>query len=320
MTAITPEILIISNRHDFATDHVVFQLRAIGASYLRLNRDEFSEFRIAFFPTEQRIQGEGLDLEFEITAQSLKSIYFRAPAYLRDIYQPNISPDEQLYRTQWAAFIRGLTVYDDLVWVNHPQATYQSEIKPYQLHLAKRIGFDVPETVITNASVYGAQIANGHSEVAAKTLDAVILNIHDRAGFIYTNTVTTRELLSADISGAPIILQQRLSPKLDIRVTVIEDRVFAVSITEDNCGVEGDWRLKKGSTQCTPFDLPPEVQGRCAALVRALNLKFGAIDLALCGDTYYFLEINPTGEWAWLVDQSGLPIDKEIARVLVVTD
>lgn len=41
------------------------------------------------------------------------------------------------------------------------------------------------------------------------------------------------------------------------------------------------------------------------------------IDLAKCGNRYYFLEINPTGEWAWLVDELGFPIDEALADELV---
>jgi len=32
------------------------------------------------------------------------------------------------------------------------------------------------------------------------------------------------------------------------------------------------------------------------------------------------LEINPTGEWAWLVDSAKLPIDKAFAKCLTKTD
>lgn len=36
---IRPEVLIISNKFDYSTDHVAFQMNRAGASYLRLNWD-----------------------------------------------------------------------------------------------------------------------------------------------------------------------------------------------------------------------------------------------------------------------------------------
>jgi RimK-like ATP-grasp domain len=317
MIKICPEILIISNKHDFATDHVVFQLRNKDSSYLRLNRDQFSDFKLALSPVDQIFYGEGANLAFEITPNSLKSVYFRAPVYLRDIHQSGLSPDEQLHRSQWAAFIRGLTVFDFALWINHPQATYQAEIKPFQLYLARKIGFDIPDTLISNSPVLGATVANEQSELIVKTLDTAILHSEEGDAFIYTNRLTKEEMQQGNFSSAPVVIQEALIPKVDIRVTVVCDKVFAVTITQKGHGIDGDWRLQKRDLQYTPIELPAEINVNCRTLVKTMRLQFGAIDLALYKDKYYFLEINPTVEWAWLVEHTGLRIDEEIAAALM---
>ncbi|HEU0144130.1 MAG TPA: hypothetical protein VFQ47_05035 [Nitrososphaera sp.] len=317
MSAICPEVLIISNRYDFATDHVVFQLKRMGASYLRLNRDQFSDFKLSFLPTAQKLYGEAEKFTFQVSPDSLKSIFFRAPVFLRDNYQPDLPPDRQLSRSQWAAFIRGLMAFDNVSWINHPQATYQAETKPYQLHLAKRIGFDVPETVITNAAGYYTNVAKGKSKVIVKTLDSVLLNLDGREAFIYTNEVSSGELIEADISTAPVIIQESLIPKTDIRVTVVCDFIFAVTITKDGAGLDEDWRLEKNNLKYTQISLPSEIETKCKTLVASLGLKFGAIDLALHKGKYYFLEINPTGEWVWLLRDANARIDEAIGEALL---
>ena len=63
--------------------------------------------------------------------------------------------------------------------------------------------------------------------------------------------------------------------------------------------------------------LPQTVINQIAELMKKLNLNFGGIDLALVDDTYYFIEVNPTGEWGWLASSVGLPIDKAIVKYLV---
>lgn len=40
-----------------------------------------------------------------------------------------------------------------------------------------------------------------------------------------------------------------------------------------------------------------------------LKLQFGGIDLIYMKDTYYFIEVNPTGEWGWLLNSAGMRID-----------
>lgn len=317
MEKISPEILVISNKHDYSTDHITFQLNEMGASYLRLNRDQFSDFEISLIPTNQRLFGETEDFSFEITSKLLKSIYFRAPVYLRDNYQPNLSPDKQLSRSQWAAFIRSLIIFDDVLWVNHPQATYKAEIKPYQLYIAKKLGFDVPNTIITNTVHYQNIISKEKRGSIVKTLDSVILSMDNREAFIYTNIIDHDELLRSDISSAPVLLQEALIPKVDIRVTVVDDVVFAVDIKQNDKGINEDWRLEKDNVQYTKISLPSDIEKKCIALMDKLCLKFGAIDLAMHEGKHYFLEINPTGEWAWLMEHTKLEIDKCIAKLLL---
>ncbi len=312
---ISPEVLIVSNKHDYSTDYISFQLKKLKVPYLRLNRDQFSEFNISLIPTEQKLIGKSHSFSFEINANSLKSIYFRAPIYLRDIYQPDLTPDEQLSRSQWASFIRGLTVFDDVLWVNHPQATYKAEIKPYQLYVARKIGFNVPDTIVTNTN-YHLNDLNKKNNLIVKTLDPAILRIGEREAFIYSNLEEIEEILKANLSSAPVILQEALIPKIDLRVTVIDKTIFAVDIKKNGRGINKDWRLEKNNIEYNKIELPNSLEKKCIKLVKELDLKFGAIDLVVHDDQHYFLEINPTGEWAWLMENTKLKIDKEITKLL----
>ncbi|MCZ3387407.1 MAG: hypothetical protein LH630_10705, partial [Actinomycetia bacterium] len=59
--------------------------------------------------------------------------------------------------------------------------------------------------------------------------------------FVYAQTASRRVLEeSEERESAPIVLQERIQPKTDVRVTVIGDQVFAAStqVSEDQV----DWR------------------------------------------------------------------------------
>lgn len=317
MKRICPEILIISNTQDYSTDHVCYNLNQEGVPYLRLDRDLLSLINICLIPEEQRILGECESFSFEVTSELLKSVYYRAPVYLRDNYQPHLDPDIQLSRNQWTSFIKSLIMFEDITWVNNPHATYKAEIKPYQLYLAKQIGFDIPKTIVTNSHKYVDKIFNGRKEIVAKTLDSAILRINNKQAFIYTNIVPHQEVMNNDISTAPIILQEPLIPKTDVRVTVVGKHIYAVDITENGKGIDLDWRLKRKNIRFKKIFLPAEIEWKCFELVNAMNLSFGAIDLVIYRDKYYFLEINPTGEWGWLLSCADLSIDNVITEILI---
>jgi glutathione synthase/RimK-type ligase-like ATP-grasp enzyme len=134
--------------------------------------------------------------------------------------------------------------------------------------------------------------------------------------FGFTTIESAQVLDPAAWRSAPATVQAALMDKLDIRVTVVGEQVFAASITVNGLPVAGDWRAEKSDACFSEYQLPQEIDRQCRQLVKLLRLRFGGIDLALQDSKYYFLEINPTGEWAWLVDAAGLPIDTAIGEML----
>lgn len=311
MKEIVPEVLIISNRYDFSSDFIAVELNRLKIPYWRINRDELDEYEIQFNPLTPSITGRYKDIRFEINSNILKSVYFRAPTFLRDIYQDEASEEEQLKRTQWAAFVRSLCVFDKAIWVNNPAEVYRAEIKSYQLYIANKIGFSVPETVITNKT-----FVPKFDKVAIKTIDTAIINLNDEEGFIYTELYDKEDITEQHFSS-PFFLQQGLIPKQDIRVTVINETVIAVKILqEDKQGVNFDWRRYKDGLLYEIFELPDTIKDKCKTLLKELNLKFGGIDLAFHNEEYYFIEINPTGEWSWLQQNTGYKYDEHIVEAL----
>ena len=208
--------------------------------------------------------------------------------------------------------------FESCKWMNHPAATYKAENKAVQLSIAKRIGFSVLRTAITNHASGIRAVAQGDVTVAIKGLDTVLVRNGDEEEiFGYTSLLETKVAEQAHLSSAPLVAQQALTEKLDLRVTVVGEQVFCSSVTHEGQPIQGDWRLAKGSATFEQYVLPAEIKTKCIQLTRTLGLMFGAIDLAVQDGIYYFLEINPTGEWAWLVDQSNLHIDSAIADKLL---
>ncbi len=311
---ICPEILIVSTKDDYATDYIAFYLNEINASYLRLNIDQLSDFSINIDPYLPEIYGNGTNFSFRIDPGKLKSIYFRAPVFWKDQYNGNLSPDQQFSHNQWATFIQSLIIFEDVLWVNHPQKVYGAENKPYQLYKAKKLGFKTPETIITNSNEKSS--ISRKNTIVIKTLGSMMLNIENKDAFIYTNIINNKELQHEDMSSAPVILQEPLIPKVDVRVTVIRDKVFAVSIKKYDQGIGMDWRLEE-NVEYEKIELPKNIERKCIKLTESLGLKYGGIDLIIHNNNYYFLEINPTGDWVWLINHLDLEIDKEIVKLLL---
>lgn len=252
------------------------------------------------------------EMEYLVSNDTLKGVYFRAPVFLRSQKKYNLN--EQLYRSQWSSFIRNLISFDKAKWINHPVSTYQAENKMYQLKCAKDIGLCIPKTFIGN--VLPQQISL-YKNYIVKSLDTALFYNGSQELFTYSLIVNGEELLDANIKNAPIVLQECLEDKQDLRVTVIGDKLFPISITNKGKNIYGDWRkISKEDLIYREVNIPKDIEIKILKLMKQLGLKFGGVDLAIMNNIYYFIEVNPTGEWGWLSSGSNIPVDKAIVDEL----
>lgn len=292
------DILILSSIYDFSTDLVTQNLEKRGIGYLRLNKENFSDYRITVIPDEVLMKIEGHGGSFVVN-DSVQSVWYRQPIFLRNTPGESLTVKEQLIRSQWMGFLRSLSIFKNAQWMNWPQSTYLAETKAYQLLEAHKLGFSIPKTKIGN-NVEDFKCFAG--DVIIKSLDTVLLREGNDCLFTYSTVKQPHELCDEEVCDAPLTVQEYVFPKTDIRVTVVGDKVFAVKITSQGSSIEEDWRvISRDKVEYTDIALPYEINCFCLRLVKNLGLNFGAIDLVESNGKYIFIEINPTGEWGWIV-------------------
>ena len=186
--------------------------------------------------------------------------------------------------------------------------------KILQLKHAGNIGFDYPYTFVVKC--LADLDINDDKNYIVKSLDTVLLRNESQEAFVYSNVVKGDDIKKSSLTLAPVIILEYLYPKIDMRVTVVGEKIFSVKIVKGGQGVEGDWRKLKENIDFIKVDLPERVKSNCIRVVKDLGLAFGGIDLILHHNKYYFIEVNPTGEWAWLKNAAGLEIDKAICDYL----
>ncbi len=206
-------------------------------------------------------------------------------------------------------------VFDKAKWINHPVNTYRAENKLYQLQCAQNVGLPTPKTFVGN--ILPKRITPTNKYIV-KSLDTALFYDESQEYFTYSSVVSGNELAESNIKDAPVILQEFLEDKRDIRVTVIGDKLFPVGITKNGENIYGDWRKNaKEDLQYMPETLPDDISNSIIKLMNTLELTFGGVDLAFSDGQYYFIEVNPTGEWGWLNQYCAIPLEKVIVDELV---
>jgi hypothetical protein len=232
---------------------------------------------------------------------------------------PSLSPHlaEFTYAECYEA-VAGLWAALDLVWVNPPSQDEAAHHKPYQLSVAGKVGLRTPRTVITNDPDVARRFvaANGPGNTVYKTFLASEQHWRE------TRILQPGELpLLEQVRLAPVIFQRYVPATADVRVTVVGDRMFPVAVTTPPGGYGVDYRIDMDAACFRPTTLSAGVEKRLRALMSALGLVYGAIDLRRTpSGEDVFLEVNPAGEWRFVEDRTGLPITEAVAQLLADLD
>jgi glutathione synthase/RimK-type ligase-like ATP-grasp enzyme len=116
----------------------------------------------------------------------------------------------------------------------------------------------------------------------------------------------------------PGICQQFVPKSYEVRATVVGSRIFSGKInSQASPETKIDWRHKPFDIEEEPIDLPPDVETKIHALMRAFGLIYGAFDFIITPEgRHVFLEVNPAGQYLWVEAKTKLPITAAIADVL----
>ncbi len=118
----------------------------------------------------------------------------------------------------------------------------------------------------------------------------------------------------------PSKYQANIKKSFDIRVTIIGNKIFPVEIhSQNHASSKIDWR-KTENLEIPHYKhkLPRDIEEKCLTLLKKFGLEFGAIDLILATDNnYYFLEINPNGQWAWIEERVGYKLTEALVDLLI---
>lgn len=321
-------ILLISNELDVTADFFEEKLKVAKVPYLRMNTPRLPDFLVEFRLVDDSVRstfrtttGECFDLE------DFRSIYYRRPKppTVPGEFPPTVRPWVQHeYRQLWGAL---LNVNPQRKWVNHPLAISAANYKPEQLARAMRLGLSVPDTLITSDPSAVTNFCQSHHwRVIAKPIGhGQIRGEHsDEDQLIYTNLIgdDDHNKLSL-VRYCPTLFQAYVDKAFDLRVTVVDEQCIAVRLHSQESDVSRiDCRRNNmEGMRYTVTELPAEIHSKLVRLTESYDLHFAAIDMGVDRTGHYwFFELNPAGQWAWLEQQVGVPISTALIQSLSFGD
>jgi hypothetical protein len=298
-------LLIISNKKDETTNYLCRRLEYAKFDFFRFDTDsQITSLRIGFekeFPFIENKSRKFLPSDFNC-------VWFRRPTQIHLKLTPKKSENLQISHEWTEAFENFFSFISPHKWINYPAFNSLAQHKLEQLSRAKKFGLTIPDTVLTmapqvlkkfwkrnNGEIIVKPLASGYLEGKNKTHDASI----------YTNKVKLIDLKKANLlENCPTLFQNLISKDLDVRLTIIDRYVDAVGLKYREADGSQRVDIRRNNmvdVEYSKIVVPPMIRKKILDLMKSYNLRFSAIDMVIDKfGKWYFLEINPNGQWAWL--------------------
>lgn len=311
-------VLILADDLDPSADVMILEMNRREVPVVRLNMEWFPQ-RLTLDAEflSGRWQGRLSTDERYIDLADIQSVWRRSPTTFR--FPAGLTaPERQHVHTEAKLGLGGVLMSLPVRWVNSPDHAASAGYKPIQLCAAAAAGLAVPTTLITNDAQALRRFARNR-EVVTKMLGAP--SIHEAGGrrVAYTERLTSQ--LMADLDGIEHTanqFQQLVSKDHEARIIVVGNKLFSVAIHAHSAAAKVDWRSDYASLSYTDTEPPQAVAVGVRQAMDSLKLLYGAFDFVIDGDgQWWFLEVNPGGQYGWLEEQAGLRVTSAIADLLV---
>lgn len=321
-------ILINSDNLDFSTAEVIKWLVHAGKKVTRINGPDIL-FRGDMISKIEQLTIN--DFVIEINGKKIKYSEIEQYWYRRGMFNMEIKlkKDKSAIRAKTADYLvsekKAILGFIEILLASKASICdfFRADVnKLVVLREAHRVGLKIPGTIITqDAEVMKKFRRKNAGAVITKVIDKnIVLNTGQYWMPMYTAAITDTHVKKLGKSFFPGIFQQQVKKKYELRIFYLCGEMYSMAIfSQTNRKTRTDFRrydMKKPNRQ-VPFNLPPEIAGKLTRLMQRLNLNTGSIDMMVDEqDDYYFLEVNPVGQFGMTSYPCNYQLEKKIAAIL----
>lgn len=306
------DVFVVASRHSREVDGVIDGLRARRLQVGRFSPCQFPEFDLRTWRSEDPFEAFGkpraawlVDFSGWTVEKSLTGLARETAA------------------AEAIAFVDGALLGLDARWLNSPSAARSAGRKLLQLQRAAGLGIRTPRTCATNSEEVARRFVSEVGQAIVKPLASAYLNYGSKSVEFYTRDVGEASAsVFAGLRTSPLIFQERIDKREELRVTVVDD--WAVGVRVDLARID---KPAPVDTRKLDYAEHRALFSRCEdrsdllyesrRIVSDLGLSYGGVDWAIdrSGEAY-FLECNPMGSFKWFEMCSEADITGRIVEAL----
>jgi glutathione synthase/RimK-type ligase-like ATP-grasp enzyme len=318
-------VVIFSIKYDQHADRIESYIKK-NATPIRLNLDEVHAWKL--FSSENRVFIK--TKEQTIDMKDICSVFVRRipsfDAFLKAVPTELEAYADFIAKQEFQLFTDCLAILDENLFFMNPMKSARNLGKAVQQHIASRAGLLTPETYIgsdTNiAYSFIKKLRLAGKRVSTKPISNAKVEIDGVQSIRFTELLEREDEGHLDtLSSCPVIFQEYIEKKYEIRGTFVHGTILASSIhsQEADNRTAIDWRhYNLAQTPHYEIQLPHHIEDKLIKFHNELEVHYSAFDMIVTpSDEYYILETNPYGQWLWIEDLTGLQITNTIAEALI---
>jgi len=317
----TKTILIVGQSPDPHIDCISNLLKENGASVIFF--DIYNPEKCALTLDISDKPNHYLDShEMKTALSNIHAIWWRAkPSAFRTNSTGKWALWAEFAHREWKSILESLHLFTSHAkWINPRSTDLYMRNKPAQILIAQEIGFNIPPTLISNDPSRIMDFLVINNEDAVYKVLTYYIEPPNQA--IFTSRTSSRQVQNNidSIRIAPGIFQKRIEKSFELRITVVGEEIFSVRIDSQlHQDTKLDWRRNQADVPYSKHKLPNRMAQLIKKMNKFLGLVYGAYDFIVTNDNdYYFLEVNPQGQWLWIENKLNLPISRSLANHLLM--
>lgn len=316
-------ILILSTPTDYDTNCVIDWLSYQKKSFFRLNDEDLMQGIVTFHYDPNDSSNSYIEQSSKkIFLKDVKVVWFRKFGFLKD-YENKLGLNNDLLSYLYAEFRTLSTIILSLL--GSKKWLFERQSIPSKLEIltkAKIAGLNIPNTLITTKKQeLAAFFENNNKSIITKSIGEAKYIEYKKKGFMFhTHAINCVDDFNENFS--PSLFQEYIDKEIEIRVFYLDGKCYSMAIfSQNNPQTKIDFRVydKAKPNRFVPFQLPQIIEDKIHILMKSISLNTGSLDIikASGGNGYFFLEVNPAGQFGMVSFPCNYNLHKKIADYLI---
>ena len=319
-------VLIISDSVDIATNNVIDWLLYYKIPFIRINSETKIKIKKIEFDKNFIVEiNDIFNKIHEVDLMQLKGVWYRRGIfrYWVNDYKFNKKNDffEKINQNIDDEFwtINGHTfsiLSNNNNTINDFRNIHLNKMNVLQM--AKKCGLRIPETFIFTNKTDLINILNKFNLISKAINNAIGLSNNKFKTNAFTSIINKEDISKISDTFFPTLFQKYIEKKYELRIFFLKGKFFPSAVFSQNDDqTKVDFRQYNFNkfNRTPPYILPKSIENKLLKLFNVLKLNSGSVDMIYStDDKYYFLEINPVGQFHQVSYPCNYYLFREIAR------